>query len=197
MEEIARAFGVPTRLLPMCDERVRTVVETDAGELSFQDFLVKRHARDRVLAVRFDGAESAKPAPGVLEAIAEAEAVFIAPSNPIGSIGPILAVPGIRDAVVDAKTMRVAISPIIAGRSLQPPAGEMMNGVGLTVDVAGVARAYGDIIDALIIDRADADRAADVEALGVRAIVTDTIMRDDASRQALAVVALDAAGINP
>ena len=195
-DEIARAFGVGVRILPMSDDRVRTIVATDARELSFQEFLVKRHAQDRVIDVRFEGAASAQPAPGVLDAIRDAEAIFIAPSNPIGSIGPILAVPGVRDALRDANGPRVAVSPIVRGRSLQPPAGEMMAGMGHGVDATGVARLYEDIVDALIIDRVDADAAATIEATGVGAIVAQTIMRDDASRRALGVVALGAAGVS-
>jgi LPPG:FO 2-phospho-L-lactate transferase len=195
MADIARAFGVAVRLLPMSDERVRTIVETDAGDLSFQEFLVKRHAQDAVHGVRFEGAALATPAPGVIEAIREAEAIFIAPSNPIGSIGPILAVPALREAVLAARVPHVAVSPIIARRSLQPPAGEMMAGRGLPVDVVGVARAYAGIIDTLIIDETDADRAGAVEAEGVRCIVAPIVMRDNASGRALATAALRAAGV--
>ena len=193
--DIAQAFGVEVRLLPMSDDAVRTVVVTDAGDLPFQQFLVQRRAQDAVRAVRFEGAHAAQPAPGVLEAIERAEALFIAPSNPIGSIGPILAVPAIREAVRAARVPRVAISPIIRGRSLQPPAGEMMAGLGFAVDVAGVARVYAGLIDTLVIDAADAARAGAVEAEGAGCIVTSTIMHDDASRRALAEAALGAAGL--
>ncbi len=195
MADIARAFGVGARLLPMSDDRVRTVVETDAGDLPFQEFLVKRHAQDAVRGIRFEDADRAAPAPGVLDAITAAEAIFIAPSNPIGSIGPILAVPGIRSAMLAARVPRIAVSPIVDGRSLQPPAGEMMAGLGYPVNVAGVARAYAGIIDTLIIDEADADRAADVEAEGVRCIIARTVMGDDDARRALAAAALEAANI--
>ncbi len=197
VSEIARAFGVTTRLLPMTDARVRTIVETESGDVPFQEFLIKRRAEGPVRGVRYDGASDAEPAPGVLEAIRDAEALFIAPSNPIGSIAPILAVRGVRDAVTACRTQRVAISPIIAGASLQPPAGEMMRGVGLSVDVGAVARFYAGLIDALVIDTADVERAADVEATGVPAVVAPAIMHDDASRRALAVAALEAAGITP
>ena len=193
---IAEAFGVRVRLLPMSDDRVRTIVETDAGDLPFQRYLVQGHAADAVRGVRFDGAEHARPAPGVLEALRDAEAIFVAPSNPIGSIGPILAVPGVREAIAASKAQRVAVSPILGGRSLQPPAGEMMAGVGYEVDVAGVARVNAGLIDALIIDTVDADRAAAVAAEGARAIVAPTIMRDAASSAALARVALGAAGVS-
>jgi LPPG:FO 2-phospho-L-lactate transferase len=196
--DIARAFGVGARVLPMSDDRVRTIVETDAGELAFQEYLVKRHAADAVRGVRYEGAGAARPAPGVLDAIAGAEAIFIAPSNPVGSIGPILAVPGVRDAMIRARCRRVAISPIVGGRSLQPPAGEMMAGLGLPVDPTGVARVYNGIIDTLIVDDADAqheDAIKDIGGIAVRR--TATIMRDDASRRALALAALGAADITP
>ncbi len=197
MADVARSFGVRVQLLPMSDDPVRTIVETDAGDLPFQEFLVHRHASDPVHGVRFEGAALASPAPGVLEAIASAEAIFIAPSNPIGSIRPILAVPALRAAVLAARVPRIAISPIIDGRSLQPPAGEMLSGLGYPVDVSGVARAYAGVIDTLIINTADATRADDVRREGVRCVVAPTIMRDEATRRALASAALSAAGIEP
>jgi len=193
--DVARAFGVAVRLLPMSDDPVRTLVETDAGVLRFQEFLVRRHAQDAVRAVRFHGADVARPAPGVLDALRSAEAILIAPSNPVGSIGPILAVPGVREAVARATAPRLAVSPIVGGRSLQPPAGEMMAGLGYPVDVTGVAEIYAGLIDTLIVDEADADRAAAVQATGMRAIVRPTIMRDDAARRALAAAVLEQLGI--
>ena len=195
MADVARSFGIRVRLLPMSNDPVRTVVETSAGDLAFQEFLVHRHAGDPVHGVRFEGAALASPAPGVLEAIAGAEAIFIAPSNPIGSIRPILAVSALRAAVLAARVPRIAISPIIDGRSLQPPAGEMMAGLGYPVDVSGVARAYAGVIDSLIVDSADAARAGDVRREGVRCVVAPTVMRDEATRRALASAALSAAGL--
>jgi len=195
--DIARAFGVDIRLLPMSDEPVRTIVETAAADLPFQRYLVKRHARDAVRGVRFDGIDDAQPAPGVLDAICGAEAILIAPSNPIGSILPILSVPGVRDAIVASKAPRIAVSPIVGGRSLQPPAGEMMTGLGHEVSVMGVAEIYRDLIDTLVIDEADDDDADRVAATGIRAVVAQTIMRDDAARRALAEAVLAAAGVSP
>lgn len=197
MADIARSFGVRVRLLPMSDDPVRTVVETDAGDLAFQEFLVRRHATDLVRGVRYEGAALASPAPGVLEAIASAQAIYIAPSNPIGSIRPILAVPALRAAILAAGVPRVAVSPIVDGRSLQPPAAEMMAGLGFPVEVAGVARVYAGVIDTLIIDTADAPRGDDIRRDGVRCIVAPTIMRDEAARRLLAEAALAAAGIEP
>lgn len=191
--DIARAFGVRVRLLPMTDDPVRTVVETDAGDLAFQCYLVERHAQDAVRGVRYDGAAAATAAPGVLDAIANADAVFIAPSNPVGSIWPILAVPGVRDAVAARRDRCAAISPIVGGRSLQPPAGEMMAGLGLPVDVTGVARAYDGILRALLIDETDSARIGDVAAMGIGVVATRTLMRDEAASRALADAALAAA----
>jgi len=188
--DIARAFGVEVRLLPMSDDRVRTIVETESGDLPFQEYLVKRGARDAVLGVRFEDADRAQPAPGVLDAIRYAEAILIAPSNPIGSIAPILAVPGIREAVAGARVPRIAVSPIIRERSLQPPAGEMMAGTGHSVDVGGVARIYASIVDTLVIDETDAAGADAVAAAGIRPLVAPTVMRDAASRRALAAAVL-------
>jgi LPPG:FO 2-phospho-L-lactate transferase len=194
--EIGRAFGVRSCLLPMSDDRVWTIVETDAGDLPFQEFLVKRHARDAVRAVRFEGVAAARPAPGVLEAIAGAEALLIAPSNPIASIGPILAVPGVREAILASKAPRIAVSPIVGGASLQPPAGEMLAGLGYRVDATGVARVYAGIIDALVIDESDVGLMPGIAAAGPRAIVAPAVMRDDASRRALALAVLGAAGVS-
>jgi LPPG:FO 2-phospho-L-lactate transferase len=190
---IAGAFGLRCRLLPMSDDRVRTVVTTDDGELSFQEYFVRRRWQDEVRGLRFDGAEASRPAPGVLEAIAEAEAVIVAPSNPLVSIGPLLAVPGVREALVATAAPVVAISPIVGGRALKGPADRMLAALGHESSAAGVARLYADFLDVLVLDREDADLAAEVEALGVRAVAADTVMRDAATGQALARTALAAA----
>ena len=194
---IAASFGVDVRLLPMSNERVRTVVETDAGDQPFQQFLVKHHAQHRVVGVRFEGASEAAPAPGVLEALAGAEAILIAPSNPIASIGPILAIAAINDAIAVSTAKRAAVSPIVGGASLQPPAGEMMSGLGHRVDAAGVANVYRGLIDTLVIDAVDAAFAPEIEALGIRAITANTIMRDAAASAQLARDVLDALKIAP
>lgn len=193
--DIARAFGVRARLLPMSDQRVRTKVVTEKGDLSFQEYLVREKAAPAVTGVRFEGTAAAKPAPGVLEALADAEAIVIAPSNPIGSIGPILAIPGLRRAIDDARAAVVAISPIIGGRQLQPPAIEMMTGLRLDPTAAGVAFLYADLLKALVIDREDLDLAGKIQETGVTPVVADTLMTDAAKKAALARVALDAAGV--
>lgn len=194
-EAIARAFGLTCRLLPMSDDRVRTIVSTDGGELSFQEYFVRRRWQDEVRSLRFAGVEEARPAPGVIDAIAEAEAVIIAPSNPLVSVGPILAVPGVRQALRDATADVVAVSPIVGGRALKGPADRMLASLGHEPSAAGVARLYGDFLDVLLLDWEDEALAAEVESLGVRPEVTDTIMRDAASRQALAQATL--ASVSP
>ena len=190
--EIARAFGLSCRLLPISDERVRTVVSTDDGDLSFQEYFVRRRQRDEVRALRFDGANAARPAPGVLGAITQAEVVIVAPSNPLVSIGPILAVPGVREALRETDAPIVAVSPIVGGKALKGPADRMLASLGHEASAAGVAKLYSDFLDVLVLDREDAALASEVEALGARAAVTDTIMRDAASRRALAQATLDA-----
>jgi LPPG:FO 2-phospho-L-lactate transferase len=161
------------------------MVETSAREMPFQEYLVKRRAQDAVTGVRFEGIEEAQPAPGVLDAIHAAEAILIAPSNPIASIGPILGVRDIGEAVAVSTAKRAAVSPIIGGASLQPPAGEMMSGLGHRVDAAGVASIYRGYVDAMFIDDADAVLASAIEEMGIRPVVTATIMRDDASSRRL------------
>lgn len=191
-ETVARAFGLACRLLPMSDDPVRTLVATDAGELSFQEYFVRRQWQDEVRALRFEGAEAARPAPGVLGAIAGAEAVIIAPSNPLVSIGPILAVPGLRDALRATPAPVVAVSPIVGGRALKGPADRMMAALGHEPSAVGVARLYANFLNALVLDRQDDALAPAVEALGVRPVVADTIMRDASSRRALAKATLRA-----
>ncbi len=192
---LCAALGLELRLLPSTDDRLRTMVATPAGELDFQTYYVGRHHSDTVTGLRYDGAGSARPGPGVIEALTGARAIVIAPSNPLISIEPILAVPGVR-AALEARTVPcVAVSPIVAGAALRGPAAEMMRSLGHDVSPAGVAACYGGLIDAIVIDAADRDVAAAVEAGGVRAVVTDTVMRDSQTRAELARVALGAAGI--
>ena len=189
---IVEAFGLNFTLLPMSDDRVRTLVETDNGTLAFQEYFVKRRTEDVVRAVRFEGADTARPAPGVLEAIDRADAVIVAPSNPVVSIGPILAVPGIRDALRRTDARVVAVSPIIGGKTVKGPADRMMASLGWTPTAAGVAEAYCDFLDVLVIDEEDRDLAPGIEATGVRAVVAPTIMRGPPEKRALAEVVLGA-----
>lgn len=190
---IAEAFGLRLTLLPVSDDRIRTMVETVAGEtLAFQEYFVKRRTEDDVRAVRFDGIERAQPAPGVIDAILGADLIAIAPSNPIVSIGPLLAVRGVRDALRQTRATVAGISPIIGGKTIKGPADRMMASLGMTPTAAGVADAYRDFLDALVIDETDRDLAPAVEAAGVRAIVAQTIMRGPAEKRALAEVVLGA-----
>jgi LPPG:FO 2-phospho-L-lactate transferase len=189
--EIARAWDLSVQLLPMSDDRVATriTVRTETGgteELAMQEWFVQQRAEPPVVSVAFAGADDARPAPGVLESIAAAETILVCPSNPVISIGPILAVPGVRDALRARRDRVVGVSPIVAGAPLRGPADRLMGPLGIEVSCVGVARAYRDFCSTLVIDAADADRAAEVEALGVRAVVTDTVMRDARVAAALA-----------
>ena len=183
MARIAAALGVETRLLPASDERVRTIVTTEVGELDFQSWFVGRRHTDPVLGVRFEGAGAASPAPGVLEALAAADSVIIAPSNPFVSIDPILAVPGIRAAVAARRADAVAVSPIVGGRALRGPLAEMLSGLGHEPSALGVARLYAELVSTFVVDLADAELAPAIEALGLRAVVVPTVMVDPLERE--------------
>lgn len=196
--EITRAWGVAVRLLPMSDERIATRVTLAAGpdgagdEVSFQHYFVALRHDVAVASVRFDGVESAKPAPGVLDALATAERVVICPSNPIVSIRPVLAVPGVAGAVQARRDDVVAVSPIVKGAALKGPADRLLTELGHEPSVVGVARLYAPYAATLVIDEADAALAAAVEAEGVRAVVAPTIMNGPAEAKALAGVVLSA-----
>jgi LPPG:FO 2-phospho-L-lactate transferase len=190
--EIARAFGLEVTILPMTDDRVRTRVVTDEGELDFQDYMVRRQADARVKGVQYQGVLEAKPAPGVIEAIMEAEGVVLAPSNPIASIGPILAVPGVRGALVRTKARVAAISPIVGGAVIKGPADKMLSGMGMEVSAWQVGWLYEDFLHCLVIDHADAADEKRIAGLGLEVVVTDTIMRDGERKAALARTVLEA-----
>jgi len=189
--ELSQALGVRATLLPATDDRFATEVRTDAGWLRFQDYFVRRRAADEVREVRLVGV--AGPAPGVLTAIGEASAVILAPSNPIVSIGPILAVPGIREALRATDAPIVAVSPIVAGEALKGPAAAMLRSLGHDCSALGVGRLYADLLDALVLDERDGALAPQVAALGIRPVLTQTVMRDLAAKEALARAALRAA----
>ena len=186
--EIAAALGVRSRIVPMSDERVRTRICTPAGELEFQTYFVKHRARDRVLNARYAGASEATPAPGIIEAIATADAIILCPSNPFISIGPILAVPGIRDALRSKRNRVIAISPIVGGRALKGPAAHMMKSMRLRPAAAEVARLYRDFVGTFVLDAVDRKQAPAVERLGMRSVVTDTVMRGLPQKKSLARV---------
>jgi LPPG:FO 2-phospho-L-lactate transferase len=183
---ICEKLSVRARILPMSDSRVETRIDTPSGELSFEEYFVQRWYQDPVNSVRFAGASDAEPAPGVLEAIASADAVIIAPSNPITSIGPILAVPGIREALRSAHGKVAAVSPIIGNAPVAGPAGILMTAQGLPCSIAGVAKAYEDFLDLLVCDSRDARAAETLRKTGVRVQCTQTVMRSSEDRAALA-----------
>ncbi|HEY1388375.1 MAG TPA: 2-phospho-L-lactate transferase [Ktedonobacterales bacterium] len=181
------ALGVRARLLPMSDAPVATRVRTPEGEMAFQDYFVRRRHRDEVLGIRFAGIETAEPTEQIRAALAEAEVIVFCPSNPLVSIGPILAVPGMRELLRAARAPRVAVSPIIAGKALRGPADRMLAGLGDEVSAFGVAQLYADLLDGVIIDQEDAALAERIsEELHLRVHVTDTVMRDATDRQRLA-----------
>jgi LPPG:FO 2-phospho-L-lactate transferase len=194
--EIAAAWGVPVRLLPMSDEPVSTRIEVDGPEgpheLRMQEWFVRDRAEPPVLGVRFAGAEDARPAPDVLTALTTASLVVVCPSNPIISIGPILAVPGILEVLTARRDDTVAISPIIAGATVKGPADRLLHGLGHEVSCVGVAEIYRAWCGTLVIDEADADRADEVAAVGIRPIVAPTLMTGSAEAAALAEVVLAA-----
>jgi len=191
-QRLARAYGLRARLLPMSDDRVRTFVHTGAGRLPFQEYLVRHRARGRVRRIELGGAAAARPAPGVLAAIRGAGAIVIAPSNPLVSIAPILAVRGVRRTLACRRAPAAAISPLVGGRPLKGPLHRMLRGLGLEVSPRGVARCYAGLVDAFVLDRQDAGWAGRIEALGMRAVVTDTVMRSPAHAARLARVVLSA-----
>jgi LPPG:FO 2-phospho-L-lactate transferase len=192
-DQVRRALGVATRILPMSDDPIGTYIQTPDGLIHFENYLVERRAADTVLGVHFEGAERARPAPGVLDAIHDAAAILIAPSNPIVSVGTILAVPGIRAALESTDAPIVAVSPIVGGAAIKGPAAPLMAAMGYEVSARGVAACYAGLADLLVIDHVDATLADDIRAMGLGVVVADTIMRDAAAKRALAQVVLDAA----
>lgn len=192
---IQRSLGIAARILPMTDATVATEVHTTDGWLEFQEYFVHRRQAPEVDEVRFAGIDAARPTPEVLEALAIADAIVVCPSNPIVSVEPILAVPGMRAAVGDARRRGVpvaAVSPIIGGRALKGPADRMLVALGQEASALGVARRYADLADAFVVDTVDAGLVPAIKALGLRTVVTDTIMTDDAARIRLAGEVLDA-----
>jgi LPPG:FO 2-phospho-L-lactate transferase len=196
-QEIAAAWEIVPRLLPMTDDRVATRVTVrrpDGREetLAMQEWFVRERTEPPVVAVEFAGIDTALPAPGVLAALEQAETVLVCPSNPVISIGPILAVPGVREVLRRRRDRVVGVSPIIAGAPVKGPADRLMGPLGIEVSCVGVAHAYADFCGTLVIDSGDADRAREVEAAGVHAVVADTLMTDARVAAALARHTLDA-----
>lgn len=188
---IRKSLGVKARIIPMTDDRVGTYIVTDKGTMHFQEYLVKRGARDRVVNVVFKGIENAKPAPGVIESILESEGIVICPSNPIVSIGPILSIKGVREALKRTEAKVVGISPIVGGATIKGPADKLMRGLGIEVSAYGVAQLYSDFLDYFIIDNVDRALAERIENLGIKVIVTNTIMRSMEDKVRLARLVVD------
>ena len=185
-ESIRLALGVKSRILPMCNEPVPTIIDSDEGSLHFQEYLVKRRAEPIVKSIRFDGVENAKPAPGVLEAIHNAERIIICPSNPLISIGPILAVPGIREALRARRQNVIAVCPIVAGKSLKGPSDKMLSQLGHDPSASGVAKLYVDFTGTFVIDPADEAHSAAIESLNMNVKIIPTVMTTRADKRKLA-----------
>lgn len=191
--ELAQLRGLRSRILPVTDDLHPTVIETPEGTLAFQDYFVREQASATVQGIHFPGAVNARPGPGVIEAIKGADLVIVAPSNPFVSIEPLLVVPGVRDALLQTKAVRVAISPIVSGDAVKGPAAKMLLSLGHEVSALGVARLYADLVDVFVLDEIDAMLVDNVEALGLRAVACNTMMTnsercDQLARQVLQVV---------
>jgi LPPG:FO 2-phospho-L-lactate transferase len=188
---LCTALGVGPRVLPMTDDRFRTLVQTDDGELEFQEYFVHRQCQPRVTGFRFAGEDTAMPTPEVLSALDAADAIVLCPSNPFVSLGPILRLPGVRERL--ARRATVAVSPIIAGQAVKGPAAKMLGELGLEVSALAVARAYAGLLRVFVLDALDAELQPAIAALGVQVVLTNTLMRTDADRLRLAHEVLAAA----
>ena len=184
--DLSGALGVESAMLPMCDEPVATVLDTPDGPLEFQEYFVRRRQRDEVLGMRLQGVGNARPTEAVLRALAGADLVVLCPSNPVVSIGPILAVPGMREALASSSVPKIAVSPIVGGRALKGPADRMLASLGHEVSTVGVSRMYEGLVSGMVIDGVDEGERLGIEALGMRVLVTAVIMRDEPDRVRLA-----------
>jgi LPPG:FO 2-phospho-L-lactate transferase len=193
-EALALAHGVRVRVVPVTNDPHPTIVRTAEGDLAFQDYFVRQRAQPTILGVSFPGAALAQPAPGVVEAIRECDLLCIAPSNPIVSISPLLALPTVRAALKDSPARRVAISPIVGGEAIKGPAAAMLKALGHEVSAVGVARMYAGLIDLFVLDAVDAPLVQEVSALGMEAVAVDTMMRGDEGRERVARNVVRAAG---
>lgn len=193
--EISAALLVPAKITPVTNDRLRTKIRTDEGVLDFQEYFVKRRTEGHAWETIYDGAESAKPAPGVIEAIREASGVILTPSNPLVSIGPLISVPGVREALLETKARVAAVSPIVGGKTIKGPADRMLRDQGLEASAQGVAKLYSDFLDVMVIDTADESLVAEIEALGMEVVVTDTIMSSMERKAELARTVIGALGV--
>ena len=188
---ITKALGLKVKILPMTDDRFETRILTREGSIHFEEYFVKNDSRDEVLGVEFIGADLAKPALGVVEAILDSEIVIVCPSNPVVSIGTVLAVDGVREALRQTSARRVAVSPIVAGAPIKGPADKLLRGLGFEVSAYSVAKLYADFLDMFVIDVADASEKGRIEELGIEVKVTNTIMRSLDYKVSLAKAVLD------
>jgi LPPG:FO 2-phospho-L-lactate transferase len=193
-ESIRQTLGVQAKILPMSNQPVPTMIETDQGRLHFQEYLVQRRAEPRVRGISFDGIERSRPAPGVLEMLEHAGCIVICPSNPLISIGPILGVPGIREGMQKNRRRVIAVCPIVGGKSLKGPSDQMLAQLGYDVSPLGVARMYQDICGTIVIDPVDSSYGPGIESLGVDVIVHATVMRTIEDKELLARRVLQFAG---
>jgi len=189
-DEVCRSLGLKVKILPMSNDKFETRVRTSDGSMHFEEYFVKRQAKDEVLGVEFVGAATAKPSPGVLEAIFDAEVVIVCPSNPIVSIGTILAVNGVRDALRRTSARVVGVSPIVAGLPIKGPADKLLRGLGFEVSAFGVANLYSDFLDTFVLDAADVSQKERIEKLGLEVKVTNTLMNSFERKVELARVVL-------
>lgn len=185
-ESIRLALGVKSRILPMSDQPVPTIIDTKEGPLHFQEYLVKRRAKPVVRSIRFEGVENARPAPGVLQAIETAERIVICPSNPLISIGPILAVPGVREALRARKKDVIAVCPIVGGKSLKGPSDKMLAQLGYRTTAEAVAKLYADFTGTFVIDPLDKSQAQAITRLGMKVEVIPTVMKTRTQKRKLA-----------
>jgi LPPG:FO 2-phospho-L-lactate transferase len=188
---LSAVLGVDSAVLPMSDDPVFTVLETAEGHLEFQEYFVRRGQRDEVLAIELRGIQDARPTERVLAAISGADAIVLCPSNPVVSVGPILALPGMKEALTSSSAPKVAVSPIVGGRALKGPADRMLASLGHEVSAAGVARMYAGLVGGMVIDRTDEEERAGIEALGMRVLVTQSVMLDAEDRARLASETLE------
>jgi LPPG:FO 2-phospho-L-lactate transferase len=191
-DEIRRQLGVRARILPMSNDHFETRVKTPTGSIHFEEYFVKRQCKDDFLGVDFLGEDQAKPAPGVLQAISEADLLVVCPSNPVVSIGTILSIVSVRDALRRAKARAVAVSPIVAGATIKGPADRMLRGLGFEVSALGIAKFYSDFLDALVIDVKDVSLKEPIKKLGLDVTVTNTVMKSLDDKVALARAVLHA-----
>ena len=174
--KLCRSLGLKVNIFPMSDDRIKTMIDTEEGTMHFEEYLVKRFSQDKVLDVQFEGAEKSSPAKGVIDSILKSDIIILCPSNPIVSIGPILAVPGVRNALKNTKARVIGVSPIVDGGTIKGPADKLMRGLGLEVSPYGVAFLYRDFLDYFIIDTLDYAKKNQIESLGIKVVSTNTIM---------------------